>query len=173
MNVPRHPPHDDDMLTVPTKATAAAWYDSAGKIVALIAGLLIIIGSCWFAYGLSGGGIRFGNQVETETLAAATKAANDTLTNKVTGVDEKVNRVEDILKEIKKQYDLLPVMAQRLSDHEQHLTRLDAQVGLLNDRISNVSQNTNDRITNDEKAAANLEGRLTGNLPPDIRQPRR
>jgi hypothetical protein len=170
LNAPRHSPHDDEMLTMAQRATVGAWYDSAGKIVALIGGTIVIVVFIVGFVAWMTGGIRIGSQVETETLAQATKAANDTLAGKVGSVDEKVNRVEAIVTEIKKQYDLLPVMAQRLSDHEQHLNRLDAAVGLLNDRISNVSQNTNDRITNDEKAAANLEGRLTGQ-PPQVRQP--
>jgi uncharacterized phage infection (PIP) family protein YhgE len=185
LNDRRQTSHDVDVLTVPTKAQAASWFDGATKAVALIGGIFVIVGGCWLAYVLPGGGVRFGTQVETETLAAATKAANDkladatkaandVLTNRIAGVDEKATRIETTMAKVVEQLNQLSVIMQRLSDHDRHLKELDDAVKLANDRISNVSQNANDRMNQIAGDAARLQGRLEGaSAAPDIRQPRR
>lgn len=162
MNVPRHPPHDDDMLTVPTKATAAAWYDSAGKIVALLAGLVILISAGWVVFQMPGGGIRFGNQVETEVLAAATKANNDALAGKIDALGKRIDGVDVTLKEMNKNLAQVPLMSQILSDHTEHLHSIDG-------RLDEIAK----QLGEDENRSAALVPGWYGSYAPQIRQPPR
>jgi methyl-accepting chemotaxis protein len=160
------------MLSVPTKATAAAWYEGAGKALAPVSILIIIIGAIIGFVAWQTGGIRIGSQVETETLAAATKSANVALEHEIGAVDEKAGRIETSLGKVVDRLNELSVITQRLNDQDRHLSQIDTALGTLNDRITNVSQNANDRMNQISDAAARLQGRLEGNPTSDIRQPR-
>lgn len=164
------PPHDDpDMLTISQRRAVGAWYDGVAKIVALVGGILTILLVGWAIYSFSVGGIRIGSQVETETLAATTKATNDALTAKIGGVEQKMTGIEDTLDKIRNKLEQVPLSAQKIVDMDVHLGQIDQQLKAVNDRINIVSENLNGRMMTDENAASELRGRLGA---PGIRQPR-
>lgn len=169
------------MLTMPQRATVKGWSDGVVKTITGVGGALAIIIVLNNVFGWSIGGLVTGNQTaqteqkrDTNELALAMKNANDAMDKKVTSVDEKATRIEASMAKISEQLGQISVMTQRLNDHDRHLQQLDVAIGLVNDRITNVSQNANDRMNQIASDAARLQGRLEGTpTTPDIRQPRR
>jgi hypothetical protein len=148
------------------------WYDRVGKLLVPIAALLAILMTLGTAYVASVGGITFGSKVATDALAAATKAHDDLITQQINGMVEKVTNLDSNMSKIKDKLDSVPLTARDVADQALHLSHIDTDIRTLNDRITNVSQSVNDRITNDEIKASNLEGRLNKYLSPgDVRQP--
>lgn len=160
------------MLTAPTRAQAASLFDGTVKVVALIGGVFVIIAGCWLVFSMPGGGVRFGTQVETDALAATSKAANAALEQRIAVVDEKATSIKATMEKIAEQLNQLSVITQRLNEHDRNIQQLSAAVGTLNDRINNVSKNTDDRMNQIADTASKLQGRLDS-LSPPIQQPTR
>lgn len=157
-----HGSHDDPaMLTVAQKAVAVAWYESAGKVVALIGGIVTIVAAVFLFVGWLGGGIRVGSQVDTAQLATTTKLAIDALTEKIGNTNTSVKELQRSIAEANKKLDQVPLSAQEITDQDDRLRRLELQMGAYNDRL-----------TADELKAAALVPGWTGLYrPPEVRQP--
>lgn len=146
-----------------TRATTKGWSDGLVKIVTVVGGALIILSWSNNFFGWSVGGLLTGNKVETETLATATKVANDAMTDKVKAVDTKVTEMQSTLKEMNTKLDRVPLMDQTLTAHTERLRALDDQT---HDLV--------EKLTGDEKLlSALVPGFAVGVPSPQIRQPPR
>lgn len=148
-----------------TRETAKGWSDGLIKVVTGVGGLLAILIVLNNVFGWSVGGLWTGNRVETETLAIATKTANDAVTEKVKAVDTKVTEMQGTLKSMNEKLDRVPLMDQLLTDHTDKLRTLSQDVGELSKQL-----------TNDERILSALVPGFTispysAPPPPLVRQP--
>lgn len=138
-----------------TRATAKGWGDGLSKIVTVLAAFVVLIGAAWVVWIMPGGGVRFGNQVETDNLAKTTQMQNDAVIKRLDGIDA-------VLRETNKNLNQVPLMNQTLSDHIEHLHSIDG-------RLDGIAK----QLGEDENRSAALVPGWYGSYAPQIRQPPR
>lgn len=137
-----------------TRATARGWGDGLSKIVTVLAAFVVLIGAAWVVWIMPGGGVRFGNQVETDNLAKTTQMQNDAVIKRLDGIDA-------ALRETNKNLNQVPLMNQTLADHTEHLHALDG-------RDTAIEQSL---ILQNNKLSVLVPGWYEGYVPPQVRQP--